>query len=452
MVFYAFAGMLRNRFSLVTAVLLLALVQAQVAPAQAQDVTDSKYAAIVVDAASGDILFARNIDEQRYPASVTKVMTLYLLFEELAAGRLTLRSPIKISKHAASMQPSKLGLPAGSSITVEDAIRVIVTKSANDIAVAVAETISGSETAFAQRMTRTAQRIGMTRTHFANASGLPNTRQVTTARDLATLGLRIQRDFPQYYKYFSLVTTEVAGKKFRNHNRILGTYRGADGIKTGFINASGFNLLASVRRDGKHLVGVVMGGRTANSRNAHMTALFDDALKRVPVRRNYHIASAVGKQSFASNRFAETSSPAPAVASKKNVPAVPAKAEAAEGDERLAMAALVEQAAKEPDAPATNQVKPGSELEQGRSDLVREDGSWKIQVGAFPTEAGALDRIKKVKATKLKPIMGKPSFTEAAGGKIYRARFSGFTQESAREACKALSRKSIDCLPLSPQS
>lgn len=455
MSFCAFARVLRKSLSLVPAILLVASTSLFSAPTQAQDVSREKYAAIAVDAASGEILFARNIDDQRYPASVTKVMTLYILFEELAAGRMTLRSPIVMSRHAAAMQPSKLGLAPGKSITAEDAIRVVVTKSANDVAVAIAEAISGSESAFAARMTRTAKSLGMTRSVFVNASGLPNNKQVTTARDLATLGLRVQRDFPQYYKYFSLVSTEVAGKTFRSHNRILGKYRGADGIKTGYINASGFNLLASVRRDGKHVVGVVMGGKTANSRNQHMTKIFDETISKVPVRRNYKIAAAVGKPSFAApDRFKGTPTPEPKTVLVATDARTTAGAAGKQQVDGRAMTALVERAVQQTDTSlATNDIPAGSELETGRSDLVQNDGSWKIQVGAFPTESGALQRINKVKASKIKPLVGKTGFTEAASGqKVFRARFSGFTQKSAQEACKALSQKSIDCLALSPQS
>lgn len=232
-----------------------------------------KYAGLVIDVISGDDLYADNADAYRYPASLTKIMTLYIVFEEMEAGRLTLSSKLKMSEYAAARPPSKLWIPAGGTITVRDAIKALVTKSANDVASAVGENIEGSEAAFARRMTKTARRLGMTKTTFRNASGLPNSQQKTTARDMATLGIAIQRDFPQYYGVFSTRTFEFRKKRYGNHNRLLGRVQGVDGIKTGFIRASGFNLVTSVRRDGRHVVAVVMGGRTGASRNRHMTDL-----------------------------------------------------------------------------------------------------------------------------------------------------------------------------------
>lgn len=232
-----------------------------------------KFAAVTVDARTGKLLYAENADSIRHPASLTKMMTLYILFQELSQGRLTLDSPIRVSARATGMAPSKLGVRAGESITVETAIRALVVKSANDVAAAVAENIGGTEKAFAQRMTRTARDLGMSRTTFLNASGLPNPNQVTTARDMATLGLRLMRDFPQYYPYFRTQSFVFAGRTIRGHNRLLGSYEGADGIKTGYINASGFNLVSSARRGDKRLVGVVLGGRSGASRDAYMKSM-----------------------------------------------------------------------------------------------------------------------------------------------------------------------------------
>ena len=232
-----------------------------------------KFAAVTVDARTGKFLYAENPDSIRHPASLTKMMTLYILFQDLSRGRVQLNSEIRVSARATGMAPSKLGVPAGGSITVETAIRALVVKSANDVAAAVAENLGGTEKAFAQRMTSTARAIGMSRTTFLNASGLPNPGQVTTARDMATLGLRLMRDFPQYYPYFRTQSFVYQGRTIRGHNRLLGTYEGTDGIKTGFINASGFNLVSSVRRGDKRLVGVVLGGRTGASRDAYMKAM-----------------------------------------------------------------------------------------------------------------------------------------------------------------------------------
>ena len=199
----------------------------------------AKFAAITVDARNGKLLYAENADAIRHPASLTKMMTLYVLFRDLKAGKIRLSSPIRMSARAASMAPSKLGVKPGKSITVETAIRALVVKSANDVAAAVAENLGGTERAFAQRMTSTARAIGMSRTTFVNASGLPDPAQVTTARDMATLGLRLMRDFPQYYPYFRTQSFVYNGRTIKGHNRLLGRYEGTDGIKTGYINASG---------------------------------------------------------------------------------------------------------------------------------------------------------------------------------------------------------------------
>lgn len=236
------------------------------------------FAAMIVDANSGRTLYARNENELRYPASVTKVMTLYMLFEQMERGRFRLDSPLTVSAHAASMAPSKLGLRPGAAIEVEDAIRALVTKSANDVAATVAEAVGGDEETFAEMMTRKARALGMYRTVYKNASGLPNPGQVTTAHDLTILGRAIQDRFPKYYRYFATRSFYWAGRSHRNHNHLLGRVEGMDGIKTGYTNASGFNLLTSVRRDGRHIVGVVLGGRSGASRDMIMANLIAENL------------------------------------------------------------------------------------------------------------------------------------------------------------------------------
>jgi D-alanyl-D-alanine carboxypeptidase len=234
------------------------------------------FAAMIVDGNSGRTLYARNENELRHPASVTKVMTLYLLFEQLEKGKLRLDSEIEISQHAAAQAPSKLGLRPGSTIEVEDAIKAVVTKSANDIAAAIAEKIGGDENTFAEMMTRKAHALGMTRTHYANASGLPNDEQITTAHDLTILGRAIQERFPRYYRYFSTPAFHYGRSYMRNHNHLLGRIDGMDGIKTGYTRASGFNLLTSVHRDGHWVVGVVLGGTSGASRDRIMANLIEE--------------------------------------------------------------------------------------------------------------------------------------------------------------------------------
>ena len=235
--------------------------------------TDPRYAAIVLDAGSGRVLHAENADAIRYPASLAKMMTLYILFSEVESGRLALNSALAVSPGAAAQPPSKLGLKAGSTLSVADAIRALCVKSANDVATVVAENIAGSEAAFADRMTRTARSLGMRSTVFRNASGLPDPAQVTTARDMAVLARALQTAFPEHYRNFSERTFAWKGKSYRNTNQLLGEIPGMDGIKTGYTRASGFNLATSVHRGGRRIIVVVMGESTSAARNAEVSAL-----------------------------------------------------------------------------------------------------------------------------------------------------------------------------------
>jgi D-alanyl-D-alanine carboxypeptidase len=230
-------------------------------------------ATLVVDANTGEVMQSSNPDALRHPASLTKVMTLFILFEEMERGRFTTASRLEVSAHAASRPPSKLGLRTGTTISVEEAILALVTKSANDAASVVAEAISGDEASFAQLMTRRARSIGMARTVFRNASGLPDPEQVTTARDMVTLGRTLQDRFPRQYRYFASRNFDFRGRVMRNHNRLLGNVEGVDGIKTGYTRASGFNLLSSARAGGRHVVAVVLGGRSGAARDAQMRQL-----------------------------------------------------------------------------------------------------------------------------------------------------------------------------------
>lgn len=243
------------------------------------------YASIVVDANSGAVMQATNADSPRHPASLTKIMTLYLLFERLEQGKVKLTTDLPVSAHAAVQAPSKLGLKPGESIRVETAIRAIVTKSANDVAVIVAEALGGDEASFARMMTAKAQALGMSQTVYRNASGLPDDQQITTARDQATLGRAIQDRFPNYYQYFATRTFEYRGKSIRNHNHLLGAVDGLDGIKTGYIHDSGFNIVTSVRRANHYVVAVVFGGRSANARDARVRSLIDNNINIAAVKR-----------------------------------------------------------------------------------------------------------------------------------------------------------------------
>src|SRR6478752_404056 len=239
-----------------------------------------QFSSIIVDGNSGATLSANNPDGSRHPASLTKIMTLYLLFERLDAGKLKLDSEMQVSAHASEQAPTKLGLRPGQTITVEEAIKGLVTRSANDAAVVIAEAIAGDEDDFAKLMTRKARALGMTRTVYRNASGLPDDDQVTTARDQATLGRAIQDRFPRHYRYFSTSVFNYKGRSIRNHNHLLGNVEGVDGIKTGYTRASGFNLVTSMRRGNRHLIGVVLGGRSGGSRDAIMRNLLAENLDK----------------------------------------------------------------------------------------------------------------------------------------------------------------------------
>ncbi|GMV63395.1 MAG: hypothetical protein AMXMBFR74_25630 [Parvibaculum sp.] len=262
---------------LLVASMLAAFVWALALPVHA---ATPKSAALVMDAYTGTVLYSRNADEYRYPASLTKVMTLYLLFEGLDSNKFTLKSRITMTPRGAGMPPSKLGLRPGQTISVEDAILSLVTRSANDVASATGAFLAGTEDDFAVMMTKKAREIGMSRTTYKNASGLPNDAQKTTARDQATLAKRIREDFPQYYHYFGTEYFVWGKSRIRNHNHLLGKYEGTTGLKTGYTNASGFNLTATVERDNKFLIGVVMGGEKAKIRDAHMIDILDRAFPK----------------------------------------------------------------------------------------------------------------------------------------------------------------------------
>ena len=278
-----------------------------------RDVSESsspKFASIIVDGNSGAVLQATSPDGIRHPASLTKIMTLYLLFERLESGKMKLDTEMPVSQHAADQDPTKLNLRAGQTIRVEDALKGLVTRSANDAAVVIAEAIGGDEDDFAQMMTRKARSLGMSKTVYRNANGLPNDEQVTTARDQATLGRAIQERFPRYYRYFATSTFNWRGQSIRNHNHLLGSVEGVDGIKTGYTRASGFNLVTSMRRGNRHLIGVVLGGRSGGSRDAIMRNLLAENLEKGATT---HTVAAVTERNGAdaSTEIADAS-PAPA--------------------------------------------------------------------------------------------------------------------------------------------
>ena len=283
-----------------------------------QITSSSRYAAYVVDAKTGKALHEASADSLRHPASLTKIMTLYMLFEQLEAGKIKLNTPMDVSAEAASQPPTKLGVRPGQTLEVEDAIKALVTKSANDAAVVVAEALAGDEETFAQQMTRKARALGMNRTIYRNASGLPDNEQVTTAREQAILGLAIQERFPRYYRYFSLSSFSYRGHAMRNHNKLLGRVHGVDGIKTGYTRASGFNLVSSVRRNDRHIVAVVLGGSSGGQRDARMRALIEGHIALASATATTRIAAAGPMP------IAEEPRAAPKLAAAVSVPILPA--------------------------------------------------------------------------------------------------------------------------------
>ena len=416
------------------------------------------FAAMVVDANSGRVLYADHENELRHPASVTKVMTLYMLFEQLEKGAYSLDDEITISSHAASMAPSKLGLRPGSTISVEDAIKALVTKSANDIAAAVAEAIGGTEERFAQMMTAKARSLGMSRTYYANASGLPNSAQVTTARDLITLGRSIQERFPRYYAYFSTHQFTFRGATMGNHNRLLGRVEGMDGIKTGYTNASGFNLLTSVKRGNRRIVSVVLGGRTAAGRDRIMAGLIEDHLDTASPNKSTMVADAApGEAAPVKLAPMATAYAAPAPAPTVTVPAEKARLAAvaqAKADDRTASipAPKAEKAApaKVAAAPPAARAPEKQTTTLAKAEAARPAAALSgtmIQIGASDEMGKANELLAKARG-QAPTLSGATSFTEkvkTGSGTLYRARFAGLTDSRAEAACKSLKRSGFAC-------
>lgn len=421
---------------------------------------NSKYAAIVVDGSSGETLFSRYADEKRYPASVTKVMTLYIVFEELRAGRITLDTPIPVSAFAAKQVPSKIGFKPGQTIRTRDAIRALVTKSANDVAAAIAEKIGGTEAKFAERMTSTAHRLGMRSTVFRNASGLPNRAQYTTARDLARLGLAVQRDFPVYYSYFNTRSFTYRGQSYRNHNRLLGTVDGVDGIKTGFINDSGFNLLASVKRDGRYIVAVVMGGRTGRTRNAHMTDLIETYIPKAKRGNGGPALMAAVDVPVPSSRpempvyVAETPD-TPQRLTPELIAAYAASVNAAElADDPIEQVASIGSA----DSVELSERTTASvvETEAAPEPAAAAPSGWHVQIAAAESESNARSLLIDAKRKNGAILGDRQIYTERVdvnGTTLYRARFTGFsTKSEAWAACSQLKKRKVSCWALNPSS
>ncbi len=388
----------RGSLRLLAAAALVLLAALVLSPGQAA----AKYASLVIDAETGEVLHAVNADTRNYPASLTKMMTLYKMFEAVESGRWSMNTRLRMSARAAGQPPSKLGLKPGQTISVRDAILALSVKSANDIAAAVAENYSGKEWKFAREMTETARRLGMNRTTFRNASGLPHRAQMSTARDMAKLARALLRDFPQYYHFFSRTRFDFNGVSYKTHNKMLLTYDGADGFKTGYIRASGFNLVSSAKRGGRRVIGVVFGANSSRTRNRLMAKYLDRA-------------------------FAELGS-APVLA-KADVP-----------------------------APAPLPTAPGREEEQGDGDgpprIVEFDkkSRWGIQVGAFAQSEQAENMATKARKTVPSLLDGGivsiVPLTKKNGKVLHRARVYGLSKREAYRACKLLERRHIPCMEL----
>ena len=431
-----------------------------------------QFSAIAVDARTGKILFSNDIDGSRHPASLTKVMTLYLLFQDLDAGKIKLTTDLLVSNRAASMAPSKLGLKPGAKISVEDAIKALVTRSANDVASAIGENLGGSEADFADRMTRAAKSIGMTKTTFKNASGLPNPAQVTTARDMATLSLRIQRDFPQYYPYLRITSFTYNGQTIRTHNRLLGRYQGTDGIKTGYIAASGFNLTTSAKRGDKRVVGVVMGSNSGSARNKYMMKMLDTAFPKCVDGEAIALAAGTSGGAVvpvvpkAKAAVPEAKTQVASIAGNDALPVegttfqtvTPGEDKSVAPDPKVLEAKIEETAVDPAEEPEKTADKPPAKLPfavKKKAVAATSAPSWNIQIGAYPKKEEARLKLKEIRASGYQFLSGKQAFTvevQKGSKTVYRARFSGFTQKTAKAACVQLSKKGLKCLTFSPQS
>ena len=458
------------------ATLDLGLVSA--AQAQPSIGSESKYAAIVMDASTGEVLYAKNADAIRYPASITKIMTLYLTFEALSTGHLRLDDTLTVSAHATHVIPSKLGLRPGQTISVDEAMRAVAVMSANDMAIVLAERIGGSESRFATLMTLRAQELGMTNTHYVNANGLPDPRQQSSAHDIAVLSRAVMRDYPQYYGYFSLHQFAYRGEVTSNHNHLLDKVPGVDGLKTGFINASGYNLAASAVRNNRRLIAVVLGGHSRSARDNHVEALLDAGFE-VLARRQ------AGEQlTFAQNLFpAEPASPVVRLLTSET-PADQSGAKASLGSVQLSsltsaeLASLraagpaakpaVAQAVGDPPGEGDATVKlirvtanvsdsgaarrPAKETSRIEAGAHKGAGDWYVQVGTFKKKAQARAQLAVLKRRYSEQFRVAKADVEGAGRGSYHARLMGLSGSAAKHACAVLSAHHHACTVYEPNA
>ncbi|MFF2320431.1 D-alanyl-D-alanine carboxypeptidase [Agrobacterium sp. NPDC058088] len=438
---------------------------------------DPKYAGIVIDAKTGKVLYGEDPDGLRYPASLTKMMTLYLTFEALSAGRISLDSKVMVSANAAKEPPSKLGVRAGGSVTVEQAILALVTRSANDMATALGENLGGSEDRFARMMTAKARALGMTRTTYRNANGLPNTAQMTTARDQARLGIALRQHFPQYYGYFSTRTFNFGKQVIGNHNRLVGTVKGVDGIKTGYTRAAGSNLATSAQLDGRSIVAVVLGGRSSAARDATMRKLVATYLpqasrggnsnliaqtRSAPVEEPVTVAEAVPSVAVAATdaglphagpvpqtRYEEA--PVTAFAGSSSNAAVKAMEAATwqKGKDPVVRAPVAPDRSMITNSTKVDNIVTASTAPSASAKADAPQGGWVIQIGASPDENSARGLLQNAQEKGGAALRSAKPFTVAFskdGSQIYRARFGGFDgQNAAVNACNTLKKKGVSC-------
>ena len=420
---------------------------------------NEKYASIVVDAETGKVLRARYANKKLYPASLTKIMTLYMAFDALSRGQVRLNDRITVSKHAAGMVPSKLNLPVGSSIKVEDAIYALVTKSANDVAAALGEHLAGSEWAFANKMTAKAKSLGMKDTTFKNASGLPNTDQKTTARDMAILARALIYNHPQYYHYFSTKNFKYRGNNYKNHNKLLTSYEGMDGIKTGYIHASGFNLVGSAVRDNRRLVAVVFGGRSGTTRNSHMSEILDEgfalarklpptklAAARVPKPESKPDITRIVLASLKATSLQDK----PKVANFSNNNNSPRIDEMlGQGDVDPKAATRLETGLLAIAAHTGRRAEINGVGQFGESENMG-GNRWAVQIGAYSSEKisdQAISVASKSLPPEIKNNIRLTSLPLTTGSRtIYRARMEGFDESQAQKACAYLR----NCMVIAP--
>lgn len=391
---------------------------------------------LILDAKSGRILAADDADALNHPASLTKMMTLYMTFEAIHRGKLGWNSKIPVSAHAAAMRPTKLGLRAGSSVTVRDAVNGMIVKSANDAAAAMAEALGGSEANFGAMMTQKARQLGMSRTVFVNASGLPDDRQITTARDMSTLAVALINNYPSEYRLFSQRGFTYAGRNIRGHNNLMYRFRGMDGIKTGYTNASGFNLVSAVKDGDRRLVGVVMGGATARSRDDRMASLLNRYMKD---------ASSTGGSSLVASNGARGKAKTVEVASASGQADIPIP-QPRHDDIAQAISAAADSGAPLDRPAAQDEIQNAGQPDSGR---------WQLQIAATPSAKAAKDILAKAQSQTGAALGNASPYTEVVGkgrSKVYRARFVGFdSREAATSACDALKKQDFQCLMLPGQ-